>query len=89
MTSKRHTEEQIIALVMDAQAGVVVHELCGSIIFRMPRPISGGRIRGRRSERCDEAAPIGSGKPVIETDGGGASAGHPAVARTPDSRRRP
>lgn len=28
MTRKRHTEEQIIAVLKDAQAGIGVHELC-------------------------------------------------------------
>ena len=28
MTRKRHTEEQIIAVLKDAQAGVNVHDLC-------------------------------------------------------------
>ena len=28
MTRKRHTEEQIIAVFKDAQAGIGVHELC-------------------------------------------------------------
>jgi putative transposase len=28
MTRKRHTEEQIIAVLKNAQAGVIVHGLC-------------------------------------------------------------
>jgi putative transposase len=28
MTRKRHTEEQIIAVLTDAQAGIGIHELC-------------------------------------------------------------
>jgi putative transposase len=28
MTRKRHTEEQIIAVLKDAQAGIGIHELC-------------------------------------------------------------
>jgi len=28
MTRKRHTEEQLIAVLKDAQAGIEVHELC-------------------------------------------------------------
>lgn len=28
MTRKRHTEEQIITVLKDAQAGIGVHELC-------------------------------------------------------------
>lgn len=32
-----------------------------------------------RSERCEEASPAGRRKPTAETDGGGASAGHPSA----------
>jgi len=37
MTRKRHTEEQIIAVLKDAQAGIGIQELCRSTVFRMPR----------------------------------------------------
>ena len=38
MTRKRHTEEQIIAVLKDAQAGVSVQDLCRKHDARMPHP---------------------------------------------------
>ena len=80
MTRKRHTEEQIIAVLKDAQAGIGVQELCrkhgiSDATFYKWRD----EICRARSQRCEETAPAGRRKPAVETDGGGASAGHPGA----------
>ena len=80
MTRKRHTEEQIIAVLKDAQAGVSVQDLCrkhgiSDATFYKWRT----KYAGPGSQRCEETAPAGRGKPAVEADGGGASAGYPGA----------
>ena len=43
MTRKRHTEEQIIAVLKDAQVGVCVQDLCRKHGISDAHSISGGR----------------------------------------------
>ena len=43
MTRKRHTEEQIIAVLKDAQAGIGVQELCRKHGISDATFLSGGR----------------------------------------------
>ena len=80
MTRKRHTEEQIIAVLKDAQAGVSVQDLCrkhgiSDATFYKWR----AKYAGPGSQRCEEAAPTGRGKPATEANGGGPSVGHPGA----------
>ena len=75
MTRKRHTEEQIIAVLKEAQAGVSVQvPVFGCDVLSVA-----DEIRAPGSQRREETAPTGRRKPAIEADGGGASAGRPGA----------
>ena len=70
MTRKRHTEEQIIAVLTDTQAGV---NLGYHLLY------VADEIRGPGSQRREEAASAGREKLAVEAAGGRVSAGHPGV----------
>ncbi len=75
MTRKRHTEEHILGMLKDAQAGIGVQKLCRKHGISDATFYKGRAKYGAGSQRRDEAAPDGRGKPAVEAEGGGASAG--------------
>lgn len=80
MARKRHTEEQIIAVLKEAEAGIGVQELCRKHAISDPTFYKWRtKYAGLEVSDVKKLRQLEGRKPATQTDGGGTSAGHPGT----------
>jgi len=76
MVRKRYTEEQIIQVLREGEAGAKVADLCRKYGMSEATYLQlEGQVCRHDGERCEAAEGVGGGEPALEADSGGAGPG--------------
>ena len=76
MKHKRFSDEQVIGVLKEHEAGAKVDETAGGTRSAARPSTPGGRVRRNGSERCEAAARARGGERQAEADRRGPGAGH-------------